>query len=75
VFVDSTARAASGHLPVNYYCGQTANTMLGSPARHLTLMHVMNVNLVLCPCQFFDRLNGLFAGMATRAENLDFVFH
>jgi hypothetical protein len=46
----STPRLAQHPASVNHHGGQTANTMLGSAARHLTLMHVMNVNLVLRPC-------------------------
>ena len=75
VFVHSTARAASGQPPVYHHGGQTANAMLGSPARHLTLMHVMNVNLVLRPCQLLTVSMVCFAGKATRAENRDFVLH
>jgi hypothetical protein len=49
--------------------------VLCGAAGDFMLMHVVNVQLVLCACQLFDRLNGLFAGVATRTVDLDFVFH
>ena len=48
--------------------------MFCGPAGHFLPMHIVNMHLVL-PGQLLDGLNGFLAGLATRAENLDLVFH
>jgi len=75
MLIDTAARAASSQFSVNYNGRKSPNAVLCGAAGDFMLMHVVNVHLVLCACQLFDRLNGLFRGVATRTVDLDFVFH
>jgi hypothetical protein len=75
VFVNSTPGATSGELPINHNSWQAANAMLFCPAYDLVLMHVVDVALVLWSRGPLDGSNGFLASCATRAEDLDLVFH
>jgi len=71
VLVYSTVRTACGQLPVDHNGRQTADTVLRRLAGYLVRLHVVDMHLVLGPDELFDHLDGLFAGIATGAENLD----
>src|SRR6516165_8818563 len=75
MLIDTAARAASSQFSVNYNSRKAPDAVLCGAAGDFMLMHVVNVHLMLCACQLFDSLNGLFAGVATRTVDLDFVFH
>lgn len=71
----STSHAASGQFPIDHNGGQTANTVFGRPVGNFPLMHIVDINLVLPAGQLFHCFDRVFAGLATRAEDLDFVSH
>jgi len=75
VLVNSAAGAASGELPVNHNSWQAMNAVLFCPTGNLVLMHVMDVDFVLRTHELLNRIDGFLAGCATRAEDLDLVFH
>jgi hypothetical protein len=75
VLVHTSTRTASGQLAVNYDRRYAADAMLCGPAGNIFLVHVMDNDLVLSCGQLLDSCNRVFAGLATRAKDLNFVPH
>src|SRR5262249_16936973 len=54
---------------------QAAHAVLFRAARDCVLMHVVDLNIVAGACDLPHHFDGLLAGRAAGAENLNLVFH
>jgi hypothetical protein len=75
VFIYSASGAASGQLAIDHNGRKATNAVLFGSTRSFVLMHVLDVDVMLRPNEFFNRLDRLLAGCASSAEDFDFVFH
>jgi hypothetical protein len=72
---DTAASTAASQLPIDDNSGHASDAMFGCASGGLLLMHVVDVNFVFFAGQFFHSVNGVFASLATCAENFYLVFH
>jgi hypothetical protein len=75
VFFDAPARAAASQFAIYHDRWKAADAMLRGTAGNLMLVHVVHYYLVFGACQLANGFDGVFTGIATGAEDLNFVFH
>jgi hypothetical protein len=75
MLIYSASGTASGQFPIDHNGRQTTNAVLFSTAGSLMLMHIMDLDFVLRAHELLDGIDRFLTGCASRAKDLDFMFH